>query len=429
MLKAYLFFCFYYNLYWFFFEKNLEQIPNAPYIFPVLKDIVWIIFIFLSLIYVFIKETKEIKIYKASRFYNKNLLFVYGFFSLYLIVAVLHFSHKDFLEVIQHDIRNIIWYSPIIFLLPYLIKDNNDIKKIFRFLIFNGVIISIFGIVTKFLGKEFLLHGGYRVISTFGNPNNLALFLNILIFIILSKIFFEKKKNRKLIIFLGLFLLCLIFTVSLTNLLAFIIGILIFFLLMIKNKKGIIVILSISIFSFILFSFGFFDNILYKYERILEPNSSLSSYSGRVQQFYEVIDYSEKTNLSSLLFGDFSLKRYHRYDSQYWNILVNDGLILLIYFIFLFLYIIYLGFKKANYFLKNNEYELASIFMGISIALLTVLIVDFYFTAYLNRFPFNFLIYFFIGIILLTNFSNSAKVEVKDQKVFSIPIKNDLKIE
>jgi hypothetical protein len=325
-----------------------------------------------------------------------------------LIVAISHFSHKEFIEVFQHDIRNIIWYSVIIFLLPCLLRSNKDIKAIFRFLIINAAIISVFGIATKLSGENYLLHSGYRVLSTLGNPNNLAFFLNVIFFIVLSKLFFERKKNKRLVFLAGLYLFCMILTISLTNFLSFLLGLsmLALFVLAKKPKKVSISIFLIGIFIFILFNSGFFGRVLDKYDRMLDKSSVSTSYYGRIQQAEEVLTYFKESKISYIIFGDFSLSKYKRYDSQYWNLFRNDGLLVLILFLLVFFQNIRIGIIKGRSLMKNKEYELGSILIGISVALLTTVLINFNATALINRFPLNFFIYFFMGIVILAETSN-----------------------
>jgi len=401
ILKTYLFFCLYYHTYWFFFEKTSGHVPIAPVIFPILKDIVWIVFGFVSLLYIIMRNVKSSRGYSISRSYKNSALFILVFFYLYLVIAMTHFLHKNPVDVLQHDIRNIIWYSPVIFFLPYYISDNNDVKRVFKFLIFNGAIISAFGVITKLLNLEFLLHDKHRVLSTMGNPNNLAFFLNILIFTTLSKILLEKKMNKALMLLLLLFIVCVLFTVSLTNILALLFGGALIFLLTHRLKREIGIILFISVLGFVLLNFGLLDRILLKYNQMLDKSSTSTSYYGRIQQAQEIGEFVRSENITSIAFGDFSLERYRRYDSQYWNILRNDGLILLICFLLIFVNVIRMGLRKADIFAKRREYELAAILTGISVSLLTVMIVSFNGTPFLNRFPLNFFMYFLIGIVIL----------------------------
>lgn len=401
ILKTYLFFCLYYHTYWFFFEKTSDHVPIVPVIFPVFKDIVWIGFGFVSLLYIIMKNLKDSKRYPTSKSYRNSALFILAFFFLYLTIAILHFSHKNPLDILQHDIRNVICYLPIIFFLPYYVNDNNDVRKLFRFLIFNGAIISAFGVITKLLNLESLLHSKQRVLSTLGNPNNLAFFLNILIFTTLSRILLEKKMNKKLILLLLIFIMCVLLTISITNILALLVGVFLTFLLTHRLKRKIAIILLISVSGFVSFKLGLLDRTIDKSNRMLDKTSGFISYHGRIQQSHEIGRFLTKENPASVALGDFSLKKYKRYDSQYWNILRNDGLLLLICFLLIFVNVIRMGLRKANSFVKKGECELAAILMGISVSFLTILIVSFNGAAFLNRFPLNFFIYLLIGLTLL----------------------------
>lgn len=410
IFKIYLLFCLYCHSYWFFFKKTSDHVPIAPVIFPVFKDIVWIGFGLISVLLIIMKNMNASREYLINKSYKNSALFILVFFYLYFAVAITHFSHKNPVDVLQHDIRNIIWYSPIIFFLPYYINDNNDVRKLFKFLIFNGVIISTFGVITKLLNLEFLLHDKHRVLSTMGNPNNLAFFLNILIFITLSRILLEKKMNKKLTLLLLLFIVCVLFTISLTNILALLLGLSLTFLLTCRLKRGIGIILLMSVLGFILLHFGLLDRIILKYNQMLDKSSGSKSYFGRIQQAREIGEFLKNENLISIAFGDFSLERYKRYDSQYWNVLRNDGLFLLVGFLLIFVSVIRKGLRKADAFTRKRDYELAAILMGISVSLLTVTIVSFNGTPFLNRFPLNFLTYLLIGLTVL--------VRTEDVQVF-----------
>lgn len=400
IFKIYLGFCLYYHTYWFFFPKTETHVPMAPIIFPILKDLVWISFVFLSLLYILMKKIKGTLALTICRSGRRHILCIGAFFCLYLATATVHFVHKYPVDILQHNIRNTIWYSPIILLLPLYLRDNEDIGKVVRFLIFNGVIIALFGIFSRFVKPESLLLDGNRVLSTMGNPNNLAFFLNILFFMTLSRLLLEKIMSKKLILLLLLFIACILFTISLTNVLALLLGTALIFLLTHNLKRGVAVFLFMCVLGLVLLNVGFLDGIVLKYNDMFDNTSTLRSYFGRIQQAREIGEFLKNANLGSIAFGDFSLERYRRYDSQYWNILRNDGFLILCLFLLVFLSVIYTGFVKSRCLLRDSDLELAAITLGITISLTTTLLISFSGSPFLNRFPLNLLTYLFIGIIL-----------------------------
>jgi len=372
----------------------------APVVFPILKDIVWISFVFVSLLYLLMKEMKRPPALRICSSGRRRIFCIVVFFCLYLATATVHFIHKHPLDILQHNIRNTFWYSPIILLLPLYLRDNADLIKVVRFLVFNGVIIALFGIFSRFVKPESLLLDN-RVLSTLGNPNNLAFFLNILIFLTLSRILLEKKAGKVLTLLVLLFVVCVLLTISLTNILALLCGGVLLFLLTRKVKRGVGIFLFTGVSVIVLFHLGLLDGIVLKYDRMLDKSTTSRSYYGRVQQAQEIVEFLKNGSLASVAFGDFGLEQYKRYDSQYWNILRNDGLIALTGFLLIFLGAIRVGLKKAAIFAKTREYELSAILTGISVSLLTVVIVSFNGTAFLNRFPLNFFMYFLIGAVIL----------------------------
>jgi len=412
-LKIYLFFCLYYHTYWYFFEKGVDNLAKAPLFFPILKDFVWLIFICMAFVYILMCGKKGVRTHKVDRYYDGRVLFILAFFLLYVCVALLHFLHKNPLDVLQHNIRNLIWYSPIIFVLPYLVKDNYEIKSIFRFLLVNGIVICVIGITTKFLNREFLLWGGDRVLSTLGNPNNLAFFLSILFFIILLRILITRKIKTSSLLLLGIFLICILMTISVSYVLSLPVGVLLAFVVSrrLKPSMGLIFLGSLTI--LVLFKVGFFSELVHKYNRMMAKDSTSTSYYGRIEQLQEMRKFITDADLVDIVFGDFGLERYRRYDGQYFNFLRNDGLLLLLYFLLMFIYVVYVGIRKAKRFIEQKEYDLAGILMGCSVALLTILIVNLNVTAYLNRFPLNFLVYLLIGIIILVNSSQTQLIGTK----------------
>jgi len=356
-----------------------------------------------------ISELKGAKKYAIDMRYKRDALFVMSFFCLYFLIAALHFYNRNALGILQHDIRNIIWYSPIILFLPYYIKDNNDVRRLINFIIYNGALIGIIGLISKLFNIDFILYDEGRVLSTLGNPNNLAFFLNILIFVILSRILVEKRINKKFILALGIFILCAFLTLSLGGVLSLFVGTILVLLLTQKIRRGAYVISFMVIFGMVILNFGFLDGTIVKCYQVTDRNSDCTSLYGRTQQFQEIWRVLRSEDIICIALGSFKLETYKKYDSQYWNIFRNNGLLLLIYLLVIFSYVIRIGVRKAKCFIHAGDTELGGSLLGISAALLSMLIVSFNLTAFLNRFPLNFLIYLIIGLVLMINTQEVTK--------------------
>lgn len=116
-----------------------------------------------------------------------------------------------------------------LFLYYALVSNLNDKKKVFRFFyisLFSGFLVAVYGILEHYgIDAKFWVQDvRNRVFSTLGQPNWLAAYLNILLFITIGLIFTVKNKFKIFIYYLLFIIcyLCLLYTKSRSGFIAFI---------------------------------------------------------------------------------------------------------------------------------------------------------------------------------------------------------------
>jgi|TARA_B100000315_G_scaffold260167_1_gene319656 O-antigen ligase len=177
--------------------------------------------------------------------------------------------------------------------LGFVIKSDNDVKRIATLLIIPGIIVSFIMIALKILdidmGNNMLAYEGWRGRLTYGGmepsiPGRII--LQNIPFLAFFALMNKKKTIKTLSILVILFQLLAVFlTSSRSNLLTFIFGLMLFviFILRIQNKiqlRSILVLLGMSIFVFsIVYNLDdeFFSRPFERYSTILQVERSASS--------------------------------------------------------------------------------------------------------------------------------------------------------
>jgi hypothetical protein len=159
----------------------------------------------------------------------------------------------------------------------------------------------------------------------------------------------------------------------------------------------------------------------------IQGKAEIRTYWNRKRQIEEIGYFLTEHSALDALFGDFTIDHYERYDSQYWNLIRNDGLLVALYFVAVFLFVTFMGIRKAKAFIVRKQYEIASILLGISISMLAMLIVNLNGTAFLNRFPLNLMVYMLAGIIMLIQhgMSDGQKSPIQCDVVPAGPVLRD----
>lgn len=417
---------------------------GTPWYVLISRDIVWLGFV-----------TYLICCVKRNSFWHQLWMSGYGKFlkiftvlcGIYLIIVLSHLNHRDMREIIQHDIRNILSYSLILFFLPFIIQKKEDIYSLMNTFLKVGIVLSLFGIVTRFMGLDFLTWRG-RVVSTMSDPNNLGIFLSFCILIVVAT--WESLGIRKVVSYFLIYSLALVLTNSITAFLA--INFALFIILLLKKGwiKGFAIFFA-AFYIFICLSFvskivenpgklsnNFFRETYNTDKYLIDRLDNISK--GRfVKWFVFGMDYPiqedtirsltyresqfsafimghkniavkeiEGTNKLLTFFGNFELKQYATFDNQYFNFLFNAGIVSTLIFFSLFTWGVVRGIKNYLNFHKVNK-DLAELSLFFSIFLLTMILVAFNGAAFLNRFPISFLIYFSLGMIFLIKEMQSSR--------------------
>lgn len=423
---------FYYSSYspWWWFDPApslaAQWMPvRAPYWVATSRDFIWIAFCLWIALVVKRQGDQSWKQLFRPDYPNTQYARMVGIFKggyvFFLLVALTHLFHKSTLEVFQHDLRNTMMYVLILFFLPLLRINNYDVKKYTDLLLKLGVIVGSWGIITALFLRP-LTYGG-RAISTFGNPNNLGFFMNLLIFLLLPKLLMDSDTRKIWWAAYLIYFLCLIYTASLSSLMVFIVGTTMLIMLASGTKKKGLAVLSshfiiLTIITAIFFQMGLspifknkvmsafvevgrYSTTVYEYIG-RQKNPNLTSISGRIDAINNAKSYlkDSKTTTMDILFGDYSLKIYKTYDNQYLNLFYNNGLLVALMIFGIFTAVAIVGLKKYAVLVRNKNFSAAAILLGLSVFMLLTTLMTFNFSAFLNRFPLNFILYFICGLIL-----------------------------
>ncbi len=174
---------------------------------------------------------------------NQNLkTIVFIFLTGIIILTIVSFLANN-KEISFRGFDKYVFLFLLFILSTIIFNDSKDFKKnVLIFLVLSGTVVSCLGILNLFgvtIFKMPAFAGRWRFISTIGNPNMLGEFILPMSILSLGLAFFEKDKKKK--IFFGiLFLLnsfIVLFTQSRAVFISYFIALVIFYLIILRNKK------------------------------------------------------------------------------------------------------------------------------------------------------------------------------------------------
>lgn len=326
----------------------------------------------MTILIVFVHSLNYLK-RQTSLYLNHPLNFPFILFLTSQVLATFfsidrYTSFFGYYSRLNGGLLSLLVFSTLFFILPNYL-DTKFIKKIFIFILTSGTIVAIYGILQHFgIDKQYWPNNDVmaRVFSTLGQPNWLAAYLCILIFISFT---LPKKIYRLL---LPIFLLCLLFTKSKSGLIAFAISFIIYLFLKFKISKIIIAVVLSLILSF---SFLYFNT---RNSKLATPNLNITSSTDiRKIVWCGAIDVFKKypffgTGPETFAFSYYWVRPaihnttseweflYNKVHNEYLNYLATSGFIgLLAYLFFVISSIIYIY--------KNHQFEILTAFISIQI--------------------------------------------------------------
>lgn len=334
------------------------------------------------LVILFVSKLKSgsITIYQGD--FHKNKYFVIFMMSLlaYSIISLLWVQ----------DISGWIYYNVYLFIATVsivvcnnVLKTKKDFLEIFSYISFMSVIHNIIGWINVLTGEYILstspLIPDFREkgnpLSLFNNTNDFATFLVFSIFVTLIVILNTKIKTQRYLLSANVFssLLLLYLTMSRANYLAFMLGLSIFSLLLMQNRKAIYALIlvgggALMGFIFIPQVFDAINNIIFT--KIMNNGDAIRI--NLLKNGFHFIDQSKGFGVGA---GNISyyLQNFSLYDSHNVNSLHNWWMDILVTYglLFFVLYIIYYVMllsrlkqlrKSPNRFVRTTAICLISIF-------------------------------------------------------------------
>lgn len=443
LFKAFIAFAVLYNGYRYFFPWDGYK-PQSPFYLSILKDVPWAIVTFLGLYGLYHNKKLHVReMYRSCDSYNiMSGLFIF-FHLVLLTVAIVHLFHKNPIDVLQRDIKNVQYiFLPLLF--PLLIKKERDIFSLVNWIMGLGVLVCIFGGIVYLFVPGFTWEG--NVLSTFQSPNNYGVFTVMLSLILVSRIFIEKDLSLFWYLILCLFYGAVLSSVSISALLTLLAGVMFLMLMVRPPFKTLLKVGSyLVIASFLFYNLGLYNAYIQKIERsyssykknltefelitpeapegqkvslafreILEllkkpytpvpdrSRQSISQYTtvtGRLIYLNEFSEYIKSASTKDILFGDFSLKHYIEYDNVYFYFMRNDGIIVTVLLVILLGSGFFTGLRKYRLFCEAGNSRMAGLSLGIAAFLLTSIVIQFNLSYFLTIYPLNFLTYFFLILI------------------------------
>jgi len=445
-LNIYIWFAFLFYVISFFGGGGVRFREAIPWYVLISRDVVWLgLIAYLG----YCVKWANLRNQLRESDYGEFLKTFFFLCCLYLVIVLTHLIHRDLQEIVQHDLRNILLYSLILPFLPFVFQTKKDIHTLTDTFLKLGVFLSLFGIATRYIRPDFLTWDG-RIVSTMSDPNNLGIFLSFCMLLVVANR--EVLERRKAIAYFLIYSLALVLTSSITALLTVNFGV--FITLAVQKGWLKAFILSLAIFYMLIcFSFAvklaenpgmssanllkrpyhtekYLVDRLEKFSRGKFSRLFLRGFLPSVQKFHSVRSVRYKRaqfmtmftgNVAGIkelrgikkvvtLLGNFELRKYATLDNQYFNFIVNTGIISAIIFFGIFVWGGITGIK-TYLFLKDTDKDLAAFLLPFPVFLLSMALVAFNGAAFLNRFPLNFLIWLSFGIIFVVKtFLNSSKI-------------------
>ncbi|MEW6600146.1 MAG: hypothetical protein AB1499_04175 [Nitrospirota bacterium] len=443
--KAFLLFAILYNGYRYFFPwNNGGQSPSMPLYFHILKDMPWAIIVFFGLYKLYGNRIHPVELlYKGWKHYGRWTTFFITAHLILLAVAVLHLFHKNPIDVLQRDIKNV-QYIFLPFIIPLIIRDENDAEKLISWIAKIGVSVSVFGYYTYLFIPSFTWDNA--VLSTFQSPICFGTFSVVLFLISLSRIVLSRADSLFWHLAMCIFYGSILITASVAAVISMIVGSVLLLLISrprvdILKKAGAFIVVT----SLIFYAFGFFNvlaakvnnsvsaypsrNINNTYEIIDKKSSGIpslswdvlkypyhpspdnayqfkiqyTSISARKAYFEEIVSYLKTASFKNILLGDFSLKNHFEYDNVYFYFIKNDGIIVTVLIFSLLMSGIFIGYNKFRRFRKTDNNNMASLSLGITASLFILTFIQFNLSYFFTIYPLNFLTYFLLILVCFMN--------------------------
>lgn len=413
--KVFLWFsCLFYTIAFFYGVIPIFKV-NAPFVILISRDI---IFLLLISFFFFSTGFKSLFYYlKSNLYYSKFLKIFYIWLAVNILYGLVYMFLKDPFDILHHHFRNILFYSLFIPFIPFFIRRKYDIQEIEKTIINISLIVSAFGIATRAFREYLDLTWDGRIISTMGDPNNLAILISLsLLLLSFSSVY------PIFLRFLFSIFLCIAFVLA-NSVTAFLVISLAFLLFFLKKYgyKGLILVLIVP-FAILFFAFAVKYISLKSFSLTFTDFSNTDKYmSDKIANiayyklggnFFDIDKYKISIKdkprtlyrreeqfallnhgLKYVWLGDLSKKNYLKYDNQYMNFLYNFGFFMLFIHLVFFLYPAY-NALFVNVKMRDYNYALASF-------LIAIIVFGFNGLALQNRFPLNFIMYLCISIIFI----------------------------
>ncbi|NLI10324.1 MAG: hypothetical protein GX447_06195, partial [Elusimicrobia bacterium] len=349
--KVFLWFsCLFYTIAFFYGVIPIFKV-NAPFVILISRDI---IFLLLISFFFFSTGFKSLFYYlKSNLYYSKFLKIFYIWLAVNILYGLVYMFLKDPFDILHHHFRNILFYSLFIPFIPFFIRRKYDIQEIEKTIINISLIVSAFGIATRAFREYLDLTWDGRIISTMGDPNNLAILISLsLLLLSFSSVY------PIFLRFLFSIFLCIAFVLA-NSVTAFLVISLAFLLFFLKKYgyKGLILVLIVP-FAILFFAFAVKYISLKSFSLTFTDFSNTDKYmSDKIANiayyklggnFFDIDKYKISIKdkprtlyrreeqfallnhgLKYVWLGDLSKKNYLKYDNQYMNFLYNFGFFML----------------------------------------------------------------------------------------------------
>jgi len=370
--------------------------PGAPLPILLSRDV-----LFLGLVFVYILQVIK-NGFKVEGLAWPPLASVMVCFVLLIIVLFFGIFHTNPADFLQHNLRNLIMYFLMIPIFFHIARNSDDslLTRMSQSFVIFGALLSLFGLYTFIAMDKSILWGGMRVYSLMGNPNTFGLFLIIPALIAWSMILGDNPRRLKIILSLALFLdiAALVLTISFQSVLSFFVAMAIMTVL-IKRWRAVFALAGMAVICVIA---GWI--IVHYYEAFIQAffikleSPEATSYTGRIDQFHFVVD--TLSHISNWFAGDFDVKTYMRFDSQYYNIIVNNGIFAFILYLIAPVYVMLIGLQYRGRIRTGVSSWAYSLYIAGIVFLATMLSLTANLTAFMQRYPINMYYYLLIGIVL-----------------------------
>ncbi len=392
-------------------RPDMHTRVSAPTWIFLLKDILWIGICFLMVVRALYAGARATPgpVY-VSRGNNRTAMLLAACFLFFLAVSFSHLTHQEPTLLLLEDWKNLALYASVAFLLPLWIREEGDVRGYVSLLLALGVAESVCGWLNRALLPAYTLGG--RVIGTLEHPNHLGFFLAMILLLMTSKLLLSQRRGRALW-YVGI-ASCLAATLLTYSLGAFVTlgaGLAVLAVASRKLERLGWVLLIMGLTAASMAAGGLLQPAYEKTELAIasaaQPSiaaaAGSTTVSGRLAATQDVLAYMKQASVPDLLFGDYSLTVRKDYDSFWWTLARNDGLLVVLLFILLFLAIAGVGFRKYRAFRKQENDEMAWIMLGSATFVLVASAISFHITSYLTKFPLQFYFYFLCGVILVAN--------------------------